>query len=64
MTSQDLLDHGGLGEAEARWQRHVVISLWISLAFLVSACIALLYANTHGLFRSTTDAPAPWSAEW
>ena len=39
-------------ESEARWQKHVVVALWVCLALLIALSNALVYAKTHGLFDS------------
>ena len=61
MISRDLHYEGRLNEkedAEARWQKHVLVALGILLALLVAVAAGLLYAEAHGLFRPSTALPA------
>ena len=43
-------------ESKAKWQKHVMAALWISLALVLAIGAVLVYAETQGWFQS---APAP-----
>ena len=61
MISRHLHYEGRLSEkadAEARWQTHVLVTIWILLGLLVVIAAGLLYAEAHGLFRASTALPA------
>ena len=50
-------------ERKAKWQKHVVVALWVCLALLIAISGALVYAKAHGLFESSpghTPALPPW----
>jgi hypothetical protein len=65
MTGQHVLDRGGGVDREAKWQKHVVVALWVCLAVFALLCITLLYAKTHGWFHATpAGVAAPWPASW
>jgi hypothetical protein len=57
MTSQNLLDKGGLGEMtlrerEDKWQKHVIAALWVALGLWIAVTAALLSASANGLLDS------------
>jgi hypothetical protein len=51
-------------EREAKWQKHVVVLLWVCLALVITIGSALIYAKGHGLLKAgpnrETPLPAPW----
>lgn len=51
--------------SEAKWQRHVMTALWVSLALVFATGTALVFGEAHGWFdssaASTTRVPA-WPA--
>ncbi len=72
MTSQDLLQEGGLGEmtlresedmtlreSEDRWQKHVILGLWVVLGFLIAIAVPLWCANANGLLESLAAHSVP-----
>jgi hypothetical protein len=67
MISHDL--HHGAGwvemspEAEDRWQRHVILVLWLVVGLVIALGAALLWAETNGFFQSASDQTIPsWPA--
>jgi hypothetical protein len=66
MTTQNLQDKGGFGEdsgTEAKWQKHVIVALWVLFALLVVVTATLMFAEAHGFFEpSSGHSPpvAPW----
>jgi hypothetical protein len=57
MTSHDLFHGGGLGEmtlreSEDKWQKHVILALWVAIGLLVVSAVALWCANANGLLES------------
>jgi hypothetical protein len=50
-------------ESEAKWQKHVMVALWISLALMIALSIALVLAEGHGLFHSAPNGPLPTSPD-
>ena len=62
MKSQSLLDETVL-VSEDKWQKHVVVALWICVALLIAITGMLLYGKAHGLFESfpaDTRSLPPW----
>ncbi len=50
-------------ENEAKWQKHVVVALWVALVLLITLSTTLMFAKAHGLFESSpghTPALPPW----
>jgi hypothetical protein len=47
------------GESEVKWQNHIVVALWISIALLIMLAGVLMYGETHGFFDRFTDHTAP-----
>ena len=49
---------------DAKWQRHIVVLLWLAIALLIALGSALMYAKGHGFFDSVphrrTPLPPPW----
>ncbi len=51
-------------ESEAKWQKHVVVLIWVALVgMLILACV-LFYAKGHGLIGPTPGHGAPLPAIW
>jgi hypothetical protein len=48
-------------ETEAKWQKHVVVLIWVALAILLVAGCGLMYAKAHGLLTPADvhDMPLP-----
>lgn len=64
MISQSLLHEGGLGEmtlreGEDKWQKHVIVALWVFLGLLIAITVALWYASANGLLQSLAVHTAP-----
>ncbi len=70
MKSLNLLHRGGLGgmppkESEAKWQKHVVIALWMLLVLLVAGAAVLVWAGANGLLGSSDHDRIPsWPVGW
>lgn len=69
--TQNLLHNDPMGrhvpddDREAKWQRHVVVALWIIIAFVITAAIGLSFAASRGLFESQNNTASPaWSVGW
>ncbi len=62
--SRNLNDEGGLSEREepqARWQKHVLVAIWILLCLLVVVVAGVFYAEAHGFFQpSTASSASSW----
>jgi hypothetical protein len=53
MTNQNLHHNGGWDERteteiEAKWQKHVVIALWLLLALVITVAVVFLWTSSHG----------------
>ena len=64
MISQNRLHEGGLGqmalrESEDKWQKHVIVALWVFLGLLIAITVALWYASANGLLESLAVHAAP-----
>lgn len=65
MMPQKLLDKSGLDESAEKWQKHVVVALWILFLSLLALSVGLVYGKTHGLFQSPPqNATPPWVEGW
>jgi hypothetical protein len=51
-------------ESEAKWQKHVVVLLWVALGVVLVLGSALLYAKGHGLFESVPAHGTPLPHLW
>ena len=51
-------------EREAKWQKHVVVLLWVCLALVITIGSALIYAHDHGLIRFGPVHQTPLPVEW
>ena len=66
MKSHSLVDGSELA-SEAKWEKHVLVALWIVIVLLIAVASALVYAEAHGLFDSSPDptrSVPPWPAGW
>ena len=45
-------------ESEDKWQKHVMVVLWLVVALVIALSVAWVYADYHGWFRSSSDQPA------
>jgi hypothetical protein len=53
MTSEHLVHESGLGEMNGdKWQRHVIVALWVLIAIVMVVAAGLFYEKGHGFFRS------------
>jgi hypothetical protein len=66
MRTEHLFHHGGWGETddtEAKWQKHVIVAMWVALGIFIAVATGLFYGEGHGFFKSSHDYPAavaPW----
>ena len=52
-------------ESEDKWQRHVVIALWLLLGLVIAAATGFAWAGGHGLLGSPADhAISSWPVGW
>jgi hypothetical protein len=66
MASQRPLQQEHWSDREEKWQKHVVVALWI-----IVACVALVggflaIGESHGLFNSADSATSTtaWPSSW
>ena len=70
MTNRELLDEHGFGqqdshEDEAKWQKHVIVALWIIFAVLGILAVIFVCAEGQGVFQSSTGGGTPaWPMGW
>jgi hypothetical protein len=55
---------GDPSESEAKWQKHVVVLLWVALALVFVLGLVLMYAKGHGLFESVPGHGTPLPHLW
>jgi hypothetical protein len=68
MTTQSLhqnefLEHD---DAESKWQKHVIVGIWVLVAIVVAIAVALAYAEGHGFLQKSPlpKEPVPaWPSE-
>ena len=65
MTSKTLVERDSLAQSEAKWQKHVMVALWVVLALLLVIGLGYFYAKSHGFFQSSPeDKLAPVPTAW
>jgi hypothetical protein len=52
------------GQHNPKWQRHVMVFLWVTLAVFVLVIAGLIYADTHGYFQSSTSRNGTQTPAW
>ncbi len=70
MMSQNLHYGGGWDERtqteiEAKWQKHVVIALWLLLGLVIAVAVVFVLTRSHGSVGSSIRQPIPsWPVSW
>lgn len=52
------------GQHGPKWQRHVMVFLWVALAAAILVIAGLLYANAHGYFQRAGSRNEPVPHAW
>jgi hypothetical protein len=57
--------HATSEESEAKWQKHVIVALWVVIGVLVAVAAALMWAAANGWFGSSGVQTIPsWPTSW
>jgi hypothetical protein len=63
-TAQNRSPSNAVDDPESKWQKHIVVLLWVALALLLVLGTALIHAKGQGWFQPTpehaTPLPPPW----
>ncbi len=47
---------GPAPDAQSRWQRHVMVLLWVVVALFLAAVVGLFHAKNNGFFHHDDDS--------
>lgn len=70
MTNHGLHHEGGWGdktptETEDKWQKHVIIALWLLFGLLIAVAGVFLWTSTRGSVGSPIHQTIPsWPVNW
>lgn len=54
------------GQMEDRWQKHVIIFLWLIFALFLGLTVAFVLLASHGIIQPnhSDSVPAAWPSGW